>query len=377
MPCYPNKFAENINIKKDKLYTLFMREPRNEDESFLKKEVARFWHPLPELLPSCDSPLYAIDGSNACLAVQGGRYISIVQALLQGKDWREVEVDVEAFRDTQKVDVERFHQVHRQWLEWKIGGDYKERISNSFLFLDGSLYIPLVLLSWARFAQRMPEGLEDMPLRALEAFLSLLEATMQYNIKLIGISKTSRGHFYPRLLLNKETDITDLEVFSFWTEGVGFSTPLLVGPYVIPQPWDWERVKRDFLDSISSPKSEEVSSRLEKVLPFLSVVIFYIRFEEGDEVYRVDVLSSSLGIKADEEELKEITIRDEELIYPILSVLLSSHGGFNVYQTLLYAAHNEIILRDRDQDVYLTLLRELTRLPIRRSKVDTRFGRRF
>jgi hypothetical protein len=68
---------------------------------------------------------------------------------------------------------------------------------------------------------------------------------------------------------------------------------------------------------------------------------------------------------------------EPEIIHPILSVLLSSHGGFNVYQTLLYVAHNEVILRGMDQDVYLALLRELTNLPIRRSKVDTRFGRRF
>jgi hypothetical protein len=374
LPCFPDKFAENIKSKQNKLYSLFKREPKNEDESYLKQEIVHHWNPFPELPPS-EIPLFAIDGSNACLATQGGRYISIVQAILQGKDWREVEVDVEAFRDTQKVDVERFHQVHRQWLEWKIGSDNGEKIANSFLFIDGSLYISPVLYSWAQVAQRMPEGLEDMPLRALDAFLSLVEASREYGIKLIGISKTSKGHFYPRLLLGKETDITDLEIFSFWTEGSGFSTPLLVGPHTIPQPW--ERVKSDFLRALPSPKKEEVSSRLDNLLPSLSVVLFYIRFEEGDEIYRVDTLTPSVDITTKKEELEKITICEPKIIYPILSVLLSSHGGFNVYQTLLYVAHNEVILRGIDQDVYLTLLRELTNLPIRRSKVDIRFGRRF
>jgi hypothetical protein len=374
LPCFPDKFAENIKSKQDKLYSLFKREPKNEDESFLKQEIVHHWNPFPELPPP-ELPLFAIDGSNACLATQGGRYISIVQAILQGKDWREVEVDVEAFRDTQKVDVERFHQVHRQWLEWKIGSDNAEKIANSFLFIDGSLYISPVLYYWAQIAPRMPEGLEDMPLRALEAFLSLAEVSLRFNIKLIGISKTSKGHFYPRLLLGKETDITDLEIFSFWTEGAGFSTPLLVGLEAVPQPL--ERLKKDFLPELPSPKREEVSSRLDSLLPSLSVVLFYIRFEEGDEIYRVDTLAPSVGLTTKEEELGKIVMCEPEIIHPILSVLLSSHGGFNVYQTLLYVAHNEVIMRGTDQDVYLALLRELTNLPIRRSKVDTRFGRRF
>ncbi len=374
MPCFPRKFADNIQAKKEKFYNLFTREPRTEEESFLKKEVSSHWHPLPELSPS-DSPVYAVDGSNACLAVQGGRYISIVQAILQGKDWHEVEVDVEVFKDTLKVDVERFHQVHRQFIEWKIARENVERVANSVLFLDGSLYISPVIYSWAQVAQRMPEGLEDIPLIALEEFLSLVSASIHFNIQLVGISKTSKSHFYPRKLLGKETEITDSEIFTFWAEGKGFSTPLLVGPYFIPQPW--ERVKREFIRAFSSERREKVDAILEELLPNLAVVLFYVRFEEGDEVYRVDVLSSSLDLVIKEQELETITFCEEEKVYPLLAVLLSSHGGFTVYHNLLYVAHNEVMLRAKDEDIYLSLLRQLTNLPIRRSKADIRFGRRF
>lgn len=374
MPCFPRQFADNINLKMEKFYALFTREPRTEEEARLKDLISQHWLDLPNLPPS-DYPFYAVDGSNACLAIQGGRYISIVQAILQGKDWKEVEVDVEAFRDSSRVDVERFHQVHRQLVEWKIARKNGERMANSFLFLDGSLYISPVIYSWAQVAQRMPEGLEEIPLIALEEFLSLVDASIKHHIKLVGISKTSKSHFYPRILLNKETEITDSEVFTFWTEGKGFSTPLLVGPHFIPQPW--ERVKGEFLRSFHSERREKVDALLENLLPNLAVVVFFIRFEEGDEIYRVDVLSPCLDITVKEEELAEIHFLEEEFVYPVLSVLLASHGGFNVYHNLLYVAHNEIILRDRDQDVYLSLLRELTSLPIRRSKVDTRFGRRF
>lgn len=374
MPCFPRKFADNIKNKRDKLYKLFNKEPHTEEEFFLKQELGRHWHTLPELPPS-SLPVYAVDGSNACLAVQGGRYISIVQALLQGKDWREVDVDVEAFKDNMRVDGERFHQVHRQWVEWKIARENGERMANSLLFLDGSLYISPVIYSWAQIAQRMPEGLEEMPLLALEEFLSLVDASINHDIKLVGISKTSKSHFYPRVILDKETEITDSEVFTFWTEGKGFSTPLLIGPHIIPQPW--ERVKGEFLKAFPSERGEKVDALLGELLPNLSVVLFFLRFEESDEVYRVDVLSSSLGLTAKREELESITFCDPELVQPLLSALLSAHGGFNVYHNLLYTAHNEIVLRDRDQDVYLSLLRQLTGLPIRRSKVDTRFGRRF
>lgn len=374
MPCFPRKFADNINLKKEKFYALFTKEPRTEDEASLKERIAFHWYDLPTL-PSTEVPVFAVDGSNACLAVQGGRYISIVQAILQGKDWQEVEVDVEAFRDTAKVDVERFHQVHRQLVEWRIARTNAERMVNSFLFLDGSLYISPVIYSWAQIVQRMPEGLENTPLIALEEFLSLVDISIKNNIKLVGISKTSKSHFYPRVLLQKETEITDSEVFTYWTEGKGFSTPLLVGPHFIPQPW--ERVKGEFLKAFQSERREKVDALLEELLYNLAVVVFFIRFEEGDEIYRVDVLSSSLDIRVQDKELAEIQFREEEEVYPILGVLLSSHGGFNVYHNLLYVAHNEIILRDRDQDVYLSLLRQLTSLPIRRSKVDVRFGRRF
>lgn len=374
MPCFPRKFADNINLKKEKFYNLFTKEPRNSEEASLKEKISYHWCVFPTLPPT-DIPVYAVDGSNACLAIQGGRYISIVQAILQGKDWQEVEVDVEAFRDSAKVDVERFHQVHRQLVEWKIARENAEKMANSFLFLDGSLYISPVIYSWAQIVQRMPEGLEDIPLIALEEFLSLVDASIRHNIKLVGISKTSKSHFYPRVLLQKETEITDSEVFTFWTEGKGFSTPLLVGPHFIPQPW--ERVKGEFLRSFHSLERERVDILLENLLPNLAVVVFFIRFEEGDEVYRIDVLSSSLDMKVQDFEMAEIRFLEEEIVHPILGVLLSSHGGFNVYHNLLYVAHNEIILRDRDQDVYISLLRELTNLPIRRSKVDTRFGRRF
>lgn len=374
MPCFPRKFADNIKTKEDKFRKLFSREPNNEEESYLKQEISRHWHDLPELLPST-LPIYAVDGSNACLAVQGGRYISIVQALLQGEKWQEVDVDVEAFRDTYRVDGEKFHQVHRQWMEWKIAREHIEKMAGSVLFLDGSIYISPVIYSWAQVAQHMPEGLEDMPLRALEEFLSLVDEAIHHNIQLVGISKTSKSHFYPRTILQKETEITDSEVFTFWTENVGFSTPLLVGPHFIPQPW--ERVEREFLRAFPSDRREKVSLLLDKLLPYLGVVLFFIRFEEGDEVYRVDVLSHALGLNLKREELERICFREPEIVHPILAVLLSSHGGFNVYHNLLYVAHNEVILRGRDQDVYLSLLRELTKLPIRRSKTDVRFGRRF
>ncbi len=377
MPCFPEKFARNIEVKKEKFQALFNRDPQTDEENRLKEEAQRLWNPLPISLPTASLPTFAIDGSGCCITLQGNRYLSIAQAVLQGKEWREVEVDVEPFKGVGSTDPQRFQDIHRQYLEWKLARENCQRMASSVLFLDGSIYIFPTLLYWAQVARRMPPGFEGFPLAASQEFLSLLNSSLTHNVILVGVAKHTLSHTYARLILQKDdVEITDSEMFSFWTRGKGFSTPVLLGPRAIPQPW--EKARSMFLDSFPLDKREEASRILDGLFSSPGVVVFFLRFEENEEPYRVDVLASSLNISRGREEIEERgEFLDPALLEPILSLLLSSHGGFNVYHNLLYIAHQEVILRGRDEEIYLDLFRQLVESDVRRSRVDVRFGRRL
>ena len=354
--------------KRDELRKTLSQDALPQEVS-LRRLVKQHWHALPRLKSDQRRPAFAVDGSRAVRHLANGAYLFVAQALAVGErtgDRMEAtDVDVSILPGaTPPPFVERFAELTMHRLEAMLASQHAEAMpEGGVIFLDGALYGQLPQLYHVKhdigdsatetFAK---EALNEKVEHILRAYLNLFELSVNRNLWLVSIAKTSREAAHAQVwwrdaLRHKQVkpddapiEISDSEALFRWTErAAGFSTPILFG-------------RRSF-----SKQPEAVV--LDRVRDAPAIASFFVRLADFDDALRIDVPATCLGrserigdIETDAEILLAAP-RDTERVITLLELLQADYGGLEVYNALLYSVDREVRLRQEMVDeVYLGLI---------------------
>jgi hypothetical protein len=281
-------------------------------------------------------------------------------------------------------------------IEIQIALDHLDSLAKGILYLDGSLYAELPHLLYPLDIQEAA----DLPLLLMEMYLELWRRCQELDIVLIGVSKTSRGNLLSNTFLNLSdgsdtipADIsdaelvssngktpTDAEVLYRWTEGPGFSTPILVGMQSFGH-------RRKQLRSNSSRIVEAYRRRgvnkewahdiLDNILAAPSIAAWYVRFNFGDDPLRVEVPATLLGGESPSMVDFYSKVISPSIIHRVLGYLHASYGGSAVYNAPVYTADRKVRLNRRVVDQkYLNIIRQVVGRPVNFDRSTRRFSSR-
>jgi hypothetical protein len=391
------EFADSITSQSQLIKPLFSQKTGDPVEERLAAAMANHWHPWPSSTDSERRDAYAIDGSGAIRFFDNGACMIVNHALLERAGREETATDV-IFRraNIPSPVLDRYRDLSLRWMEIKIALDHLDDLVGGILYLDGSLYAELPHLLYPLDIQ----GIADLPLRILAMYLELWYRCQELDIVLVGMSKTSRGNLLGNTFLNlppdsgtiptgisdaemafdRESLPTDAEILYRWTEGAGFSTPILVGMQsfghrrrqLLSDPaalvGEYERQNVD---------AEWASGVLDNTLVSSAIVAWYVRFSPGEDPLRVEVPAT---VALDEPSAmadfySRIIVPDS--VHHILTHLVASYGGPSVYNAPLYTADQKVRLNRRVVDErYLSIIRQVVGIPVKYDRSLRRFSRR-
>lgn len=309
MPDFIAEFANSITSQSQNIKSLFSSTPDNAIEVRLANTIANHWHsPLPSANLE-QRAAYAVDGSGAIRFFDNGTCMIVSHALLERAGYEDTATDVIFRRGNIATPVlERYRDLSLRKIEIQIALDHLDDLADGILYLDGSLYAELPHLLYPLDIQEDA----DLPLNLMAMYLELWRRCQELNIVLLGVSKTTRGNLLSNTFLNLSNgsdtipvDISDVELISSngrmptdaeilyrWTEGPGFSTPILVGMQSFGH-------RRKQLRSNSSGMAEaykrqgvdkkRVQGILNNILAAPSIAAWYVRFNHNDDPLRVEV----------------------------------------------------------------------------------------
>jgi hypothetical protein len=373
--------------KREELRRTLSKDALPQEES-LQRLVKKHWHKLPRLTSEGLRPAFAVDGSRAVRHLANGAYLFVAQALIVGEHTGQrleaTDADVQILSGaTPTPFVERFAELMMHRLEATLASEHAKTMpKGGVIFLDGALYGQLPQLYQVRhdigdneaetFAK---EALNEKVDHILRAYLNLFQLSVNQNLWLISIAKTSReathAQIWWRDALHKKQvkqddapiEISDSEALFRWTErAAGFSTPILFG-------------KRSF-----SKQPEAVV--LDKLRNAPAIASFFVRLTDFDDALRIDVPAACLGRNetiGDVETDAEILLdkpEDVERVAALLELLQADYGGLEVYNALLYSVDRGVRLRQEMMDeVYLQLIQNSlgTDVELRLDRSERRF----
>lgn len=397
MPDFIAEFANSITSQSQNIKSLFSRKPDTAIEEQLANAIANQWHsPLP-LANFEQRAAYAVDGSGAIRFFDNGACMIVSHALLERAGHEETATDV-IFRrgNISNPVLERYRDLTLRRIEIQIALDHLDSLAKGILYLDGSLYAELPHLLYPLDIQEAA----DLPLLLMEMYLELWRRCQELDIVLIGVSKTSRGNLLSNTFLNLldgsdtiPADIsdaelvssngktpTDAEVLYRWTEGPGFSTPILVGMQSFGH-------RRKQLRSNSSGIVEAYRRRgvskewahdiLDNILSAPSIAAWYVRFNFGDDPLRVEVPATLLGGESPSMVDFYSKVISPSIINRVLGYLHASYGGSSVYNAPIYTADRKVRLNRRVVDQkYLNIIRQVVGRPVNFDRSTRRFSSR-
>lgn len=318
-------------------------------------------------------------------------------ALLERADGEVTDTEV-IFRRSNLSDpiLDRYSDLLLRHMELKVALDHLDDLADGILYLDGSLYAELPHLLYPLRVQTAV----DLPLRILEMYLELWQRSRELNLMVVGIAKTSRGSLLSNTFLNLPADSdtvpvdvdddemrlggenlpTDAEILYRWTEGAGFTTPILVGMQ------SFGHRKRQLLGAQSALIREyerhgvdvdRTNDILERVLDEAAIAAWYVRFNAGEDPLRVEVPMTVLSDETSAISDFYSRILSSESARQVLGYLSASHGGLSVYNAPLYTADRKVRLRRRVVDTkYLSIVRHVVDKPVDYDRSLRRFMRR-
>ena len=391
------KFAASITVQSSVIKSLFSRKPDDPVEKRLAVAMANHWHPWPSLVNSEQRAAYAVDGSSAIRFFDNGACMIVSHALLERAGREETDTDV-IFRRSNVPNpvLDRYRDLSLRRIEMKIALDHLDDLTGGILYLDGSLFAELPHLLYPLDVQ----DAADLPLHILAMYLELWQRCRELDIVVVGISKTSRGSLLSNTFLNLHSDSdtipagisdaemsfsreslpTDAEILYRWTEGAGFSTPILVGmqsfghrrrqllgdPAALVAGYERRGVDADWASSV-----------LDDTLVVSAIAAWYVRFSPGEDPLRVEVPATMILDEPPAMADFYSRVIAPDSIHKILAHLLASYGGLSVYNAPLYTADRKVRLNRRVVDEkYLSIIRQVVGTPVKYDRSLRRFIRR-
>jgi hypothetical protein len=398
------EFAASITAQSQVIRSLFSRETDDPVEDQLARAMVNHWLPWPSPSDAKRRDAFAVDGSTAIRFFDNGTCMIVNHALLECPGSEKTATDVVLRRaNIAKPVLDRYRDLLLRWLEIKIALDYLDELAGGILYLDGSLYAELPHLLYPLDVQSTradSRGTPSFPLRVLEMYLQLWQRCQEKDILLFGVSKTSRGSLLSNTFLNlprdsdtipsripdsemafsRESLPTDAEILYRWTEGAGFSTPIMVGMQ------SFGHRRRQLLSDPEALVAEYgrrgvdtdwTRSLLENTLASSAIAAWYVRFSPGEDPLRVEVPAAM--ILNDGSAMTDFYSRiiAPDSVHYVMSQLAASYGGPSVYNAPLYTADKKVRLNRRVVDEkYLSIIRQVVGTPVRYDRSLRRFARR-
>lgn len=382
---FANEFMKEVKEKKSRLSSMLSENYANEFEKKLGEMLERHWLPLPNE-ESLKEREFAVDGSMAHRSLVNGTDLFFARALLIGDEGRleRKKFRFEALRALEDPDeVSRFLRLLMGYLEVQIILENIDELSDSVVFMDGSLY--------GRFTHYYREilvsGFEDLPLKLISSMEELFRQCKERDILLIGISKYSRSRAFSRALVRSmgisapsSLIPSDMEIIYRWKKNSpGYSTPLVLGDYAVY--WEMGRLSEEpegflekYFPNIHYNEKEWGKKVLAAIPNAPAIAISYLLPEAGDAPLRLDVPVNLLGDERKIGSVSPFEFAEPKLIEQVISHLLASRGGREVYNALLYIADREVrISRDVVDSVYKSILRDELGLPVEYERGMRRF----
>ena len=386
MPDFVAQYLQNLRTRREEFLRLLGDDPQNETESTLREALTAHWHP--DLLPATTDtrPCFAVDGSDAMRGFDNGTFLVVSHALLAGPDLERSATSVVIQRDTLSSDSrERLRGLLTRSLEVGLALEQIQQCAGGTLYLDGSIYAELGHLIYPYEAAAHAE----VPLVALERYLDLFEACRQYGVRLIAISKTTRGHPLVHALLDghnglephqRRDDVNtpnDGEVLARWTRGIGQTSPILVGREAFgDRAAQLAKSPSAIIRAFEQAGVEPARCRraLERLQALPAVWASYIRLDPFDDCIRVEVLADDFMSDAPTIMDFALQIATTDVGRDIVAQVVGDYSSLRVYNTGLYVADRMVRLpRQTVDEKYLPLLRQELGVPLRLNRSDRRF----
>lgn len=369
---FTNEFIGEVKKKKSNLSAMLSEGYKSDYERKLKEGLRKKWHPLPNPKTAKDRE-FAVDGSMAHRSLVNGYDLFFARSLLIGSNEFEEKkkFTFEVLRSIEDPEeIGRFLRLLMEYLEVKIVLDNIDDLSDSIVFMDGSLY--------GRFTHYYREvlvhGFEGLPLELISSMERLFEKCLKNDILLIGISKHSRSRSLSnaifREVFGKNIDSTkrafvpsDVEMIYRWLKDrPGFSMPLFLGDYAVY--WEIDSLMSDatpFLNKhfpdLDAEKKKWGKKVLEAIPESPAIASTYLLPEKGEAPMRIDIPCNQLGTKERIRDISPSRFGDHEKMEPVISAVLASRGGRDVYNALLYVVDREVRMRkDTVDTVYKSVL---------------------
>jgi hypothetical protein len=391
------EFADSITSQSQLIKSLFSQKTDNPVEERLAAAMANHWHPWPSLVNGEQRAAYAVDGSGAIRFFDNGACVIVSHALLERAGREETATDV-IFRrgNVPNPVLDRYRDLSLRRIEMKIALDHLDDLTGGILYLDGSLFAELPHLLYPLAIQ----DAADLPLRILAMYLELWQRCRELDIVVVGISKTSRGSLLSNTFLNLHPDSdtipagisdaemafsreslpTDAEILYRWTEGAGFSTPILVGMQ------SFGHRRRQLLGNLTALVREYerrgvdadwASGVLDNVLITSAIAAWYVRFSPDEDPLRVEVPATMMLNEPPAMADFYSRIIAPDSMHKVMAHLLASYGGLSVYNAPLYTADRKVRLNRRVIDEkYLSIIQQVVGTPVRYDRSLRRFTRR-
>jgi hypothetical protein len=404
MPAFTEKFIAELKAQRGHFDRVFSSDLYTTLEERLAPRLQAAWHPLSPIpnsqFPSQNS-IFAIDGSEATRNFSNASWLLICQGLLLGP---ELEIPSLQLRlvpgNVPSAVTDSYSSRLMRWVELRLALDHIGLLAGQTLILDGSLYSTLPHLLYPLEALKGQGGCTDdtdLPIRLLEAYLDLFDACRQQDILLLGISKTTQDRVLTHTLIHLPDDMDrisvdmadhlelepdsrippDAEALDRWTDGPGYSSPVLLGLYsfgrfretLLSEP---DRIVEAFAGCSGYSRSRllDIVERLQRAP---AIATSHVRFAGGEDCIRVDVPAYAIGC---EDRLLDLSsgIGPVEPLDPILRLLQSCYGGPNVYNAPLYAVDKQVRLSNDVVDgAFLSILRSVVRPDIKYNRSARRF----
>jgi hypothetical protein len=388
MPDFIAQYLEVLNGQREAFLRLFSDTPCDEVENVLRSAIQAGWHAtLPDGAAE-PAACYAVDGSDAMRSFDNGTFLVVSHALLAGAGQEATATSVVLQRDTLSSDSrERLRGLLTRALEIGLAQREVERCQGGVLYLDGSLYAQLGHLIYPYEA---PDH-ADIPLTVLERYLDLIEACGRHQVRLIALSKTTRGHLLAHAFLLGKGELTkperqtgtdsglpsDGEALARWTRGPGQMTPILVG---------WEAFGDRAVQFVNGSgavtqaferagvERKRARMALERLRELPAVWTCYVRLDERDDCLRVECLASDLAPDAPRITDFGLRVAAPDLGRDVLAQVVADHTTPRLYNTGLYVADRMVRLsRATVDEKYLPLFREALGVPLRLNRSERRF----